>query len=636
MEPRPPEKLARRLADLMPTWQFVSLTRGIDVLSLWRWARLSVVVGLVVGLAAAGAFYVLEWAESVVLYRIVGLQHPPYGGEHALFSHTPPASAIWWLVLVVPTGGGLVAGWLVWRFAPETRGHGTDAMILAYHHKRGRIRGRVPLVKLFASLFTLGSGGSAGREGPMAQIGAGFGSFLGDKLKLSSRERRLLLLAGAAGGISALFRAPLGAALWSLEVLYRDDFESEGIFPCLLSSVTAYSVFTSIFGQGALFSAPVTYEFRPPQLLFYAALGLICAPLGVLWIRLLYGTERRVFERLRMPAWAKPALGGFLLGCLALVVPWVFAGGHGWMQDALRTVDDPARQLPIGYEGVGLLLGIAVAKMLATALTIGSGGSGGVFAPSLFIGGFIGGACGLLFHELAPGIVDQPGAFVLVGMGAFYAGVGRVPIATIILISELFGSYDLLVPTMFAEMIALLLLRRFTLYENQVKSALQSPAHVADFTVDVLEELPVEGHYSVGRCTETIPAKLDLRSFLARCAHSPDSFFIVHDPQDKLVGVASLGAVRSLVSDQDVLEVFVVGDAMTPLVSVAPTDDLRSALHRFTETGYDRLPVVDPDKPNEVLGVLSLHQVFSAYHGELLRRRLDDDARASTTQSGIH
>ncbi|RMH38865.1 MAG: chloride channel protein [Deltaproteobacteria bacterium] len=618
-------KLSDRLGHLLAPWRLETITSGIDVQSLWRWAKLSLIVGAFAGLAAAGAFYVLEWAEAAVLYRLVGLRNPPYGAGEHLFSHESAGPVVWWLVLLVPAAGGLCAGLLSWRFAPEARGHGTDAMIEAFHFKRGRIRARVPFVKLLASLFTLGTGGSGGREGPMAQMGAGFGSYLSDLLGLGVRERRLLLLAGAAGGISALFRAPLGAALWALEVLYRDDFESDGMFPCLISSVTAYSVFTSIFGQGSLFAAPVTYEFRPEQLVFYAALGLACAPLGVLWIKLFYGTERRVFDRLPVPPWLKPALGGLAVGALALALPWVFGGGYGWMQDALRTIDDPLRQLPVGYAGFGLLLGLAVAKMLATALTISSGGSGGVFAPSLFVGGFAGGAFGLLFHEWAPGIVDQPGAFVLVGMGAVYAGVSRAPIATIILVSELFGSYDLLVPLMFAEMITVLLLRRVTLYEQQVVNRLESPAHVADFTVDVLADLRVDGHYTKGRATETIPASMDLRTFLDRCAHSPDSFFVVRGPDGRLAGVASLGAVRAVVADQDVLDVFVVGDAMTPLVSVAPGDNLRTALDRFVQTGYDRLPVIDPDRPDEVLGVLSLHQVYSAYHAELLRRRLADE-----------
>ena len=583
----------------------------------------SLVFGLVVGLAASGVFYVLEAGGALMLSGL--------GGVERQFDHSDIGN-IWWLLLTLPTMGGLAAGLVIWRFAPETKGAGVDAVVDAYHNKKGRIRTRVPVVKLVATLFTLGTGGSAGREGPMAQIGAGVGSRVARALQLSPRERRLLLLAGAAGGVAALFRAPLGAALWSLEVLYHNDFESEGLFPCLVSSVTAYSVFTMIFGAGSLFSVPVSYNFHPAQLVFYAILGLACAPLAVLWLKLTR-FQGRVWDRIKVPAWAKPAIGGFCLGALCLAVPWVFASGYGWMQDALRPIDDPARQLPIGYRGFGLLLGVAVAKMIATSLTVGSGGSGGIFAPTLFIGGFIGGAFGLLFHQIAPTVVSQPGAFVLVGMGAFYAGLGRVPIATIILISELFSSYDLLVPLMFTEMIAMLLLRRFSQYEKQVENALESPAHVADFTVDILETLYVRDHYTHGRAAQPVPCDMNVRDFLHHVSATADSFFAVKDGAGDLVGIVSLSNVRSVVAEQEFLDIVLVTDAMWPFRSLNPNTDLRTALRMFLEFGYDHLPVVAPEEPRRVLGMLSQQQIFAAYNAELLRRRLGDQLDQSLTSA---
>jgi len=304
---------------------------------MWRWTRLSLLVGVTVGLAASGVYYVLEWAEAILLYRTAGLQQPPFGAAMRLFDsgNTEP---VWWLLMLLPAAGGLVTGLVIWFFAPEARGAGVNEVIDAYHNHRGRIRTRVPIVKLIATLATLGTGGSAGREGPMAQIGAGFGSFIAVRLKLRARERRLLLLAGAAGGISALFHTPLGAALWSLEVLYRSDFESDGMFPCLVSSVTAYSITTVIFDQGSLFTVPVSYEFAPLQLVFYGVLGLACAPFAVLWLKL-PKFMASCWQRLPVPPWATPAIGGLLLGIFCLGVPWVFASGYGWMQDALRPVD---------------------------------------------------------------------------------------------------------------------------------------------------------------------------------------------------------------------------------------------------------------------------------------------------------
>ncbi len=234
------------LAKLMPHNGLVAMTEDMEFTSLWRWVRLSVLVGVVVGLAATGVSRALHWSEHSLLFQLV---------EHG----------IWWALLIVPAAGGLLAGLITWRFAPEAAGAGTGEVVDSFHNHGGHIRRRVPLVKLVATMFTLGSGGSAGKEGPMAQIGAGFGSYLAKVMGLSVRERRLLLLAGAAGGISALLQTPLGAALWSLEVLYHHDFESDGMFPCLVSSVTAYSVATLIADQGSLFSIDVAYNFHPLQ-----------------------------------------------------------------------------------------------------------------------------------------------------------------------------------------------------------------------------------------------------------------------------------------------------------------------------------------------------------------------------------
>jgi CIC family chloride channel protein len=609
------KRLPESLARFLPSGGLYALTRDIEFLSLWRWAKLSVAVGLVVGLAAVGVARALAWGEITFLSHLGGV------GTLGVPAH-------WWILLVLPTAGGLAAGIITQRLAPETRGAGVNAVIDAYHNTPGNIRARVPGVKLVATLFTLGTGGSAGREGPMAHIGAGVGSYVGARFQLNARERRLLLLAGAAGGISALFRAPLGAALWSMEVLYQEDFESEGLFPSLVSSVTAYSVYTTINSPGSLFSvlsasgAPVRFTFHPAQLVFYGAVALACAPLAVLWMKMLSVSEKRIWRPAPLPGWAKPALGGLLLGGLCIGVPWVFGAGYGWMQEALRGIDDPARELPIGYAGFGLLLLIAVAKMLATSLTVTSGGSGGVFAPALFIGGFIGGAFGLLFHQLFPDIVGQPTAFVLVGMGAFYAGMARTPIATIILISELFGSYDLLVPLMFTEMITLLLLRRFTLYEKQVPTRRESAAHAAEFTVDVLQDLSVRDCYTEGRGAETVPADMTLSAFLEHVSSTADSFFIVRAPSGKLAGIVSLSNVRSIMGETNFLEAMVVSDAMWKLRSVAPDTDLRAALEMFLESGYDHLPVIDPEEPNEVMGMLAQAQIFSAYNAEIRRRRL--------------
>ncbi len=615
-----PTQIPRKLAQLLPSGGLAALTEGIEFTSLWRWIKLSVGVGLVVGLAAVGVAWILDGGHTFLLREL---------GDSS--NTVPELRSHWWLLLLLPSVGGLAVGLISWLWAPEVAGAGVDPMIDAYHNRDGRMRRRVPSAKLIATLFTLGTGGSAGREGPMAQIGAGFGSYLATRFGLSARERRLLLLAGAAGGISALFRTPLGAALWSLEVLYKDDFESDGLFPSLVSSVTSYSVFTSLRGPGSLFSVldqsglPVSFDFNPTQLLLFAVLGLACGPLGALWIKWLDITRQKLWPALPIPVWTRPAVGGLLLGTLCVAVPWVFGSGTTWIQDALRAVDDPARILPIGYKGAALLTAIALAKMLATSLTVGSGGSGGVFAPSLFIGGFIGAAFGLTFNQLFPDIVTTPAAFVFVGMGAFYAGISRTPIATIILVSEMFGSYELLVPLMLTQMISTLLLRRFSLYKAQVDTARDSPAHRADYFVDVLAEIKVIDCYTANRGSETIEARMSIRDFLQRVTETADGFFIVRDTDDKLVGSVSLSNVRSIVTEGEFIDAIVVGDAMWPIITVSPTLDLAKTLDIFVQSGYGHLVVVDPEKPTEVMGMISLAQILSAYNDEALRFQSNSD-----------
>jgi CIC family chloride channel protein len=387
--------------------------------------------------------------------------------------------------------------------------------------------------------------------------------------------------------------------------------------------VTAYSIFTTVFGQGHLFAVRADYVFEPHLLPLYATMAVLLAGFGLLWIKTFYGVERRVFARVRAPRWLKPAIGGLALGMLALAIPHCLGIGYGWVQDALRDPDDVSRILPIGWRGAGLLLGIGLAKMLATSLTVGSGGSGGVFAPSIVIGGLLGGAFGLAMHTLMPQVVTQPSKFVLVGMASFYAGVGHVPLAALVIVCELAGSYDLLVPLMLGVMITYLLLRRHSLYEKQVKTAKDSPAHLGDFTVDVLEDLRVVDAYD--RRTQGLsPVRQDmrLREFLDHVSSTAEWFFPVVDSGGTLCGVVSLPDVRAVVGDPGALDIVVVGDAMAPLVTVAPRASLRTALGVFMKCGYSQLPVVDPATPQKVVGLLSQQDLIGAYNAEILRRRV--------------
>ncbi|NOY13137.1 MAG: chloride channel protein, partial [Deltaproteobacteria bacterium] len=446
------------------------VTRLLKVLNRtgFRLLILAVLVGIVAGSGAVFFYFATNSVEHLMLGKI-GNFHPPLEGtpESSFTQVINGLSAPYrWFLFLIPAFGGLISGWLVYTYAPEAEGHGTDGALEAFHRKNGVIRGRVPIIKTVASIVTIGTGGSAGREGPIAQIGAGFGSFVATRLGLSSADRRILLLAGIAGGIGATFRSPLGGALFAVEVLYRDpEFEHEGLIPCIISSIIAYSLFGSATGWKPLLATPHFQFNHPGELLLYLALGISCALLGVVYVKTFYGL-RDLFRKLPLPNWQKPAIGGLGLGLLALFIPQVLGSGYGLVQAALY-----------GKMALWVMLVIALAKILATSLTISSGGSGGVFAPSLVIGAMLGGAFGASAETLFPLLTQDPRAYVLVGMAGFFAGVANAPIATLIMVSELTGNYSLLAPLMLVCVVAMLVMRKNTIYEKQVARRFDSPAH---------------------------------------------------------------------------------------------------------------------------------------------------------------
>jgi CIC family chloride channel protein len=455
------------------------------------------IVGVAAGLMGAGFFALLELVQRLVLEDLGGYRPLRAHGETFLpdlvgvTDHFRP-----WLLALLPAAGALASG-IISELAPETRGGGGDAMIDAFHQHGGVIRKRVSWVKAISSIFTLGTGGAGGREGPTMQIGGALGSLCARLLGVSTGERRILMVAGVAAGIAAVFRTPLGAALLAVEVLYRDDFESDALIPAVLASVTAYSIVISIFGESTLFASPGHFPFVIKHLWLYAVLALAVSALATLFLSALRKVQR-VTAQMTVPAWARPAIGGLAMGVfcvpIVLLVGWklgqpgqgvgLFGGGYGAVQVAISGAD----WLPIGWGGAALLLMLCLAKIVAASLTIGSGGSAGDFAPALVIGGLFGGAFGRAAQLLIGDPHIDPAAFALVAMGTFYGGIAHTPLSSLVLVCELAGSYDLLVPLMLAEGIAFVVLRRKSLYSAQLPTQRDSPAHQ---TTDVLRATPV-------------------------------------------------------------------------------------------------------------------------------------------------
>jgi CIC family chloride channel protein len=425
----------------------------------------ALLLGVIGALSAQVFMMLLGGAQTVFLTWIAGYRPPGLPEEGGILQQAIGPHGLW-LIPLVTTIGGLLAGVLVYSLAPEAEGHGTDAAVRAFHCAGGVLRGRVPPLKMLASAITIGSGGAAGREGPIALITAGIGSVYATARRRSEDERRLLVLTGMAAGLAAIFRSPIGAALFAIEVLYSDmEFEASALLYAMLAAVVAYAFNGLVVGWQPLFHVPALSAPTFPEYGWYVVLGATSGVVASLLPMVFYGI-RDAFRAIPLPAHVKPAIGALGIGVLALSLPQVLGGGYGWIQEAID-----------GRLGLVLLLSLLFAKMLALALTVASGGSGGVFAPSLFVGAMLGGSLAQLVHQ-------PPAAFVIVGMAAVFAGAARVPIATLLMVTEMTGGYRLLVPAALAVMLSYLAqsmlsapLKYRSLYEAQVPGRADSPAH---------------------------------------------------------------------------------------------------------------------------------------------------------------
>ncbi len=565
-----------------------------------RWLILATIVGVIAGLGAAGFFYALELCTSFLLGYLGGYYPLTAAGEPHLFFFSA-TSAVTWKIILIITLGGLISGIIVYNFAPEAEGHGTDAYISAFHNNQGRVRPRVPLIKAVASAIIIGSGGSAGREGPIAQIGAGLGSWLVTKLKLSDRDRRIALICGCAGGIGAIFKAPLGGAIFALEVLYKKDIESEALLPAFLSSTVAYSIFGLFFGFQPIFATPA-FVFNLNTLIFYVFLGILCAPLAYAYIFIFNFLRKQVFITKKIPNYMKPAIGAFFVGLLSLFLPQVLGPGYGWIQLAIYC------QL-----GLFLLLLIIIAKIVATSLTIGSGGSGGVFAPSLFIGAMIGAAYGLALSIIFSLTDLDKGAFVIVGMAAFVTAAANVLIAPIIMVSEMTETYTLLVPCMISCTIAYILASKWTIYESQVPNKANSPVHKGEFTIDILDAINVED--AMSKEIISIHPEDSLKVFSNDVDLTGHMTYPVLE-NNNLVGMIAYKDVLK-VPTENLLNTYIKDIMSKNVVSITPKENLSEALLKMNSHGYGHLPVVDPENPAKLIGFISKGDIIK---GHILKR----------------
>jgi H+/Cl- antiporter ClcA/predicted transcriptional regulator len=568
---------------------------------LRKWIVLGALIGVVAGLGAVAFITALQWATHFLIGALGGYHPPTPAGEgHSLGSGTTHS----WRVPLLVALGGLVSGLIVFRLAPEAEGHGTDAAIAAVHHNPSGVRACVSLIKIVASAITIGSGGSGGREGPTAQISAGFGSLLARRLRLSPADARIAVTVGIGSGIGSIFRAPLGGAVLGAEILYRDDAEVEALIPSIIASIVGFAVFGAFEGYGPIFGFLGGYRFAHAfQLVYFAAIGIACGLVGRLYAFGFYGVSA-LFARLPLVRAAKPALGGVATGLIGIALPGVLGTGYGWVQESMGP-----RLLHLS---LWVVLALPFAKILATSCSIGSGGSGGIFGPGMVIGGFTGAAIWRLLHGFAPVLPHQPGAFVVVGMIACFGSIAHAPLAVMLMVVEMTGSLTVLAPAMVAVGLATLVAGDATIYRSQLQTRADSAAHRLRFALPLLALTTAREVMSPARLVlDADAAVADARAALSD-AHVPGAPVANGHTFCGRVTAAELAHVP----DDDP----VGRHAARPELAVDGSEPLDTVAERLSTTGTSWLPVLERDR---VAGIVGMSELVGGYRralGASLRR----------------
>lgn len=569
------------------------LARGLQRLSPTE-AQILVATGLVVGVGAGLGAVAFRYLINGFTYFFFEVLRTAFEGVLG------PAA-----VVPLPALGGLVFGPLIYFFAREAKGHGVPEVMLAVALRGGRIRPAVVVVKALASALCIGSGGSVGREGPIVQIGSALGSTVGQGLRMSDDRIRTLVACGAAGGIAATFNAPIAGVFFALEVILG-EFTTRAFGVVVISSVTASVIGRAVFGDVAAFPVPAFELVSVGEFGLYALLALVAGVVGVGFTRILYAFEDG-FDAVRMPEYLKPVSGGLLLGLLGMFVPQVFGVGYPAMDQALR-----------GDFGLGLLLALVVAKIIAVSITIGSGGSGGVFAPSLFIGAMLGSAFGTAANSLFPGVTAPAGAYGLVGMAAVFAGAARAPITSVIILFELTGDYRIILPLMLAVVLSTLVseaLSRDTIYTLKLRR--RGIDLRAGRDVDLMRATSVA--QAMTTRVPTAGRDVSLAEAADILSQDGDRALVVLDDHGALEAIATIQDIEAALLDNEP-GLMLAEIATRPVVTAYADESLSQAVHKMGVRDLGQLPVVARGAPGKVIGLVRRGDVVRAYSHAMLDR----------------
>ncbi|MEM0201068.1 MAG: chloride channel protein [Candidatus Micrarchaeaceae archaeon] len=561
-----------------------------------KWLILGILIGIAAGIGATIFYFAIKLVESFFLGNVLGMNIPLPIGETATQTNYTFSVANYLLIPLVLIIGGAISGFIVYKFAPEAEGHGTDAAISSFHNKDGKIKPHVPLVKTIASAITIGSGGSAGREGPTAQIAAGIGSYLVDFFRLSDADRRTAVVVGIGSGVGTIFKAPIGGAIFAIEVPYKRDFETSAIFPAIVASAIGYSIFGSIVGFTPIFGF-ITNTFNPLRLPFYAILGLIAGFLAVFYIWFFYKIHDG-FKKLKISNFYKPIIGAGVAGIIALLFPEVMAVGYGWIQ---LLINNNALAIPtFGLPLILILVMLPIAKIIATSFTVGSGGSGGVFAPGIFIGASLGFVYALILHSLLPVLFPSVAPLVIIGMLAFFGAAGKVPISVLLMVIEMTGSLQLLPAAMLAVSFSYLTSRNGTIYRSQVLSREFSPIHLNEYKKPIMLSMEVG----------TIPLRdisVNRKTSQKKVISLMQSLNVSYLPiVEKGIYLGSITASELAKNGMPNSNLWIDRNSK----SLDPSDNIAKALNLMAKINVLTLPV---EKDGRYLGNIFLYDIMKAY-----------------------
>ncbi len=570
-----------------------------------KWLILGILIGIAAGLSALTFYFALKLVTYVFMLKLVGYEIPEPLGEGGSLNYVFHVERVW-LIPLSTMLGGLLSGLIVYTWAPEAEGHGTDATINAFHRLQGKIRRRIPPIKLIASAITIGSGGSAGREGPTAQLSAGIGSMIADLFSLAPEDRRMAVAVGIGAGIGSIFKAPIGGAILAAEVLYKRDFESEVLFPALIASAIGYVIFSSVVGFTPIFGY-YTGAFNPTRLPLYAALGVVDGLMAILYVKTFYSVHD-AFKRWRVSNYIKPVVGGAVTGLIGLLTPEVLGTGYGWLNLAEFNRSDAFVSPIITLPSLIILATLPFLKIIATSFSIGSGGSGGVFAPGIVIGAFVGFDAWLVLHYLMPGLASDPAPFVVISMLAFFGAAAKALLAVMFMVIEMTGSYQLLPGAMIAVAIAYLVSGDHTIYRAQVPTRRDSPAHADEYKVPLLMEI------SVSECKLTnepiAHVDEDVSMALNRMLRYRYTALPVVDNDGRFMGAVNLYDMSGGKGK--------VSNYVKSMRHITPNSTLYDALNVMSEAGTTWAPVVDNDR---LLGILTMEDMNRTYTERLKRLR---------------